>query len=72
MTVVTTPEGTHARGMTAGSLMHGMTASSFAAVSLDPRLLAVSVNKPGGSNNRLHYLDRRGRPKVRIHGRPRS
>jgi flavin reductase (DIM6/NTAB) family NADH-FMN oxidoreductase RutF len=34
--------------MTAGSLMHGMTASSFAAVSLDPPLLAVSVNKPGG------------------------
>ena len=48
VTVVAIPEGTHARGTRAGSLMHAMTASSFAAVSLDPLLLAVSVNKPGG------------------------
>jgi flavin reductase (DIM6/NTAB) family NADH-FMN oxidoreductase RutF len=32
--------------------VHGMTASSFVPVSLDPRLCAVSVNKPG----RMHKL----------------
>jgi flavin reductase (DIM6/NTAB) family NADH-FMN oxidoreductase RutF len=32
--------------------VHGMTASSFSPVSLDPRLCAVSVNKPG----RMHQL----------------
>jgi flavin reductase len=57
VTVVTIPEGMHARGMTASSLMHGMTASSFAAVSLDPPLLAVSVNKPGGMHRLLTETD---------------
>ena len=45
--VVTIAEGTQDHGKTATPLVHGMTASSLANVSLDPPLLAVSVNKPG-------------------------
>jgi flavin reductase (DIM6/NTAB) family NADH-FMN oxidoreductase RutF len=35
-----------------GTSVHGMTASSFTSVSLNPRLCSVSVNKPG----RMHSL----------------
>ena len=45
--VVTIAEGTRDHGKTATPLVHGMTASSFANVSLDPPLLAVSVDNPG-------------------------
>ncbi|WIX81869.1 flavin reductase family protein [Amycolatopsis carbonis] len=37
--------------------VHGMTASSFASVSLDPPLCAVSVNKPGRMHQLLHGTD---------------
>jgi flavin reductase (DIM6/NTAB) family NADH-FMN oxidoreductase RutF len=45
--VVTIAEGTWERGKIASPLVHGMTASSLANVSLDPPLLAVSVDNPG-------------------------
>lgn len=57
VTVVTVADGTQARGMTASGFFHAMTASSFAAVSLDPPLLAVSVNKPGLMHQRLALTD---------------
>ena len=46
VTVVTIAEGTQDHRMKATPLVHGMTANSFANVSLHPPLLAVSVNKP--------------------------
>ena len=57
VTVVTVGDGARARAMTAGGLFHGMTASSFAAVSLDPPLLAVSVNKPDLMHRLLALTD---------------
>jgi flavin reductase len=57
VSVVTIREGTQVHGMTASSLMHEMTASSFSAVSLDPPLLSVSVNKPGGMHQLLDGAD---------------
>ncbi|MEU7769126.1 flavin reductase family protein [Nocardia sp. NPDC049190] len=50
----TFPTGVSAITITDGDddTVHGMTASSFCPVSLDPRLCAVSVNKPG----RMHQL----------------
>jgi flavin reductase (DIM6/NTAB) family NADH-FMN oxidoreductase RutF len=47
VTVVTIAEGTQDHGKIPTPLVHGMTASSFATVSLDPPLLAVTVNNPG-------------------------
>ena len=47
VTVVTIAEATQDNGKIPTTLVHGMTASSFANVSLDPPLLAVSVNNPG-------------------------
>ncbi|MEV0183199.1 flavin reductase family protein [Streptomyces sp. NPDC050625] len=46
------PSGVSVVTITDGDGVHGMTASSFASVSLDPPLCAVSVNKPG----RMHQL----------------
>ena len=46
VTVVTIAEGTQDHGKIPTPLVHGMTASSFATVSLDPPLLAVTVNNP--------------------------
>ncbi|MEU4673652.1 flavin reductase family protein [Amycolatopsis sp. NPDC023774] len=40
-----------------GDGVHGMTASSFSPVSLNPRLCAVSVNKPGRMHELLHATD---------------
>ena len=37
--------------------VHGMTASSFCPISLEPRLCAVSVNKPGRLHQLLHATD---------------
>ena len=46
------PSGVSVVTVVDGDGVHGMTASSFASVSLDPALCAVSVNKPG----RMHEL----------------
>lgn len=37
--------------------VHGMTASSFCPISLEPRLCSVSVNKPGRMHQLLHETD---------------
>ncbi|QRP48552.1 flavin reductase family protein [Amycolatopsis sp. FDAARGOS 1241] len=42
-----------------GTDVHGMTASSFTSVSLDPRLCSVSVNKPGRMHKLLRQTDGR-------------
>jgi flavin reductase (DIM6/NTAB) family NADH-FMN oxidoreductase RutF len=55
--VVTIAEGTWDRGKTATPLVHGMTASSFAEVSFDPPLLAVSVDNPGLMHQLLACTD---------------
>jgi flavin reductase len=57
VSVVTIRGGAEVIGMTSSSLIHGMTASSFSAVSLDPPLLSVSVNKPGQMHKLLADTD---------------
>jgi flavin reductase len=57
VTVVTIAEGTQDHRMNATPLVHGMTANSFANVSFDPPLLAVSVNKPGVMHQLLAGTD---------------
>lgn len=42
-----------------GNEVHGMTASSFTSVSLEPRLCSVSVNKPGRMHKLLKQTDGR-------------
>jgi flavin reductase len=46
------PTGVSVITISDGNGVHGMTASSFSPISLDPRLCGVSVNKPG----RMHEL----------------
>ena len=55
--VVTIAEGTQDPGKTTTPSVHGMTASSFANVSLDPPLLAVSVDSPGHMHQLLAATD---------------
>ncbi|MCX4538245.1 flavin reductase family protein [Streptomyces sp. NBC_01669] len=51
------PSGVSVVTIADGDGVHGMTASSFASVSLDPPLCAVSVNKPGRMHQLLHSGD---------------